>query len=143
MKTGYIGGWGWMYVLLFPLVVVAEQGNDMPSGGSKLMGRQLYERYCSACHGIEAHGNGSVASALRMSPADLTQIARRRGGQFPEAEIATYIDGRADVRAHGSRDMPVWGERFGEQVGGGDLGEEVMRGNLLVLIQSIPSPKLK
>ena len=84
-------------------------------------------------------GRGPVASALRTPPADLTQIAKRRGGAFPTAEIAAYIDGRAEVQAHGSRDMPVWGERFSEQVGGGSLGEEVLRGNLLVLMQYLQS----
>jgi len=124
----------WWYVLLFPLVVAAGQGNNAPSGDFENMGHQFYVTYCSACHGMEGRGDGPVASDLRTRPADLTQIAKRRGGQFPVADIAAYIDGRADVRAHGSRDMPVWGERFGEQVGGGSLGEEVVRGNLLILI---------
>jgi hypothetical protein len=35
--------------------------------------------------------------------------------------------------------MPVWGERFGEQVGGGSLGEEVVRGNLLILVNYLQS----
>ena len=55
------------------------------------------------------------------------------------ADIAATIDGRAQVRAHGSREMPIWGERFSEQVGGGSLGEEVVRGNLLILIQYLQS----
>jgi hypothetical protein len=88
---------------------------------------------------MDGKGHGPVATALRTPPADLTQIAKRRGGDFPVAEIAAYIDGRTEVRAHGSRDMPVWGERFSEQVGGGSLGEEVVRGNLLILIQYLQS----
>ena len=51
------------------------------------------------------------------------------------AEIAAVIDGRTVVPAHGSREMPVWGERFGEMGGGGSVGEEVVRGTLLVLIE--------
>jgi mono/diheme cytochrome c family protein len=102
-------------------------------------GQQYFERYCSSCHGVEGRGDGPVAAALRTPPADLTRIAQRRGGHFPVAEIAAYIDGRTAVPAHGSRDMPVWGERFGEMVGGGSIGEEVVRGNLLVLIQYLQS----
>jgi len=49
--------------------------------------------------------------------------------------MAAVIDGRIVVPAHGSREMPVWGERFGEMGGGGSVGEEVVRGNLLVLIE--------
>jgi len=93
----------------------------------------------SACHGMTGHGDGPVASALRTPPADLTRIAQRHGGHFPVAEIAAYIDGRTVVPAHGSREMPIWGERFGEMVGGGSLGEEVVRGNLLVLIEYLQS----
>ena len=61
--------------------------------------------------------------------------AQRRGGISPVAEIAAMIDGRTVVPAHGSREMPVWGERFGEMGGGGSVGEEVVRGTLLVLIE--------
>ena len=27
-------------------------------------------------------------------------------------QVARFIDGRAEVKAHGPRDMPVWGECF-------------------------------
>jgi mono/diheme cytochrome c family protein len=121
------------------LAIVTGQGHHAMAQSSETMGRQFYERYCSACHGPDGKGHGPVASALRTPPADLTQIAKRRGGEFPVAEIAAYIDGRSEVRAHGSRDMPVWGERFSEQVGGGSLGEEVVRGNLLILMQYLQS----
>jgi hypothetical protein len=55
------------------------------------------------------------------------------------AEIAASIDGRTVVSAHGSREMPIWGERFGEMGGGGSIGEEVVRGNLLVLMEYLQS----
>jgi len=96
-------------------------------------------RYCSACHGMTGHGDGPAAPALRPPPADLTWIAQRRGGHFPVAEIAAHIDGRTVVPAHGSREMPIWGGRFGEMGGGGSVGEEVVRGNLLVLIEYLQS----
>jgi hypothetical protein len=62
-------------------------------------------------------------------------MAQRRGGHFPVAEIRAYIDGRIGVPAHGRREMPVWGERFEELVGGGSLGEAVARSKLRVLIE--------
>ena len=98
-------------------------------------GQQYFVRYCSACHGMTGRGDGPAAPALRTPPADLTRIAQRRGGHFPVAEMAAVIDGRTVVPAHGSREMPIWGERFGEMGGGGSVGEEVIRGNLLVLIE--------
>jgi mono/diheme cytochrome c family protein len=128
--------WAWF---LMPLAMVIGQGQQVRAQGSGGAGQRFFERYCSACHGPDGKGHGPVASALRTPPADLTQIAKRRGGEFPVAEIAAYIDGRSEVQAHGSRDMPVWGERFSEPVGGGSLGEEVVRGNLLILMQYLQS----
>lgn len=84
---------------------------------------------------MEGRGKGPAASALRTPPADLTRIAQRRGGKFPVEEIAAYIDGRTAMPAHGSREMPVWGERFGEMVGVPGVSEEVVRGNVLVLVE--------
>ncbi|MGE3541980.1 MAG: cytochrome c [Candidatus Tectimicrobiota bacterium] len=107
----------------------------MPAGTSMGAGQQYFVRYCSACHGMDGRGDGPAAAALRTPPADLTRIAERRGGQFPVAEIAAYIDGRTMVPAHGSREMPIWGERFGEMVGVPGVSEEVVRGNVLVLIE--------
>jgi hypothetical protein len=61
-------------------------------------------------------------------------MAQRRGGHFPVTEVTAYIDGRIGVSAHGRRDMPVWGERFGEIVGQDVLGEAVIRSHLQLLI---------
>ena len=98
------------------------------------VGQHYFVRYCSACHGMEGRGDGPAAVALRTPPADLTRIAQRRGGHFPVAEITAYIDGRTSVPAHGHREMPVWGERFGEIVGRDALGEAVVQSHLRFLI---------
>src|SRR5512144_687959 len=78
------------------------------------LGEQEFSRNCAVCHGNDGHGNGPAAPALRTPPADLTRIAERRGGKFPDAEIAAKIDGRFEVIAHGSREMPVWGVHLGQ-----------------------------
>ncbi len=55
-----------------------------------------------------------MRSSLVKPPADLTTIAQRHGGEFPQELIWELIDGRwsGDGGAHGSRDMPVWGQEF-------------------------------
>jgi mono/diheme cytochrome c family protein len=116
-------------------LATAQQPLPPIPGETMSAGQQYFMRYCSACHGVDGRGDGPAAPALRTPPADLTRLAQRRGGRFPVAEIAAFIDGRTVVSAHGSQEMPVWGERFGEMVGGGSLGEEVVRGNLLVLME--------
>jgi mono/diheme cytochrome c family protein len=125
------------------LALALLAGNGRPEqvmpGGPVNVGQQYFVQYCSACHGMDGRGNGPVAPALRTSPADLTRIAQRRGGQFPDAEIAAQIDGRAMAAAHGSREMPVWGVRFAEKFGGEAIGEEAVRGHLLVLLSYLKS----
>ncbi len=78
-------------------------------------GRALYLDACAICHGAGGRGDGPIALELKTQPPDLTRIAARRGGEFNIAELREVIDGRIEVRAHGSREMPVWGERFGQQ----------------------------
>ncbi len=79
---------------------------------SAARGARLYRGNCAGCHGESAHGNGPIAPLLRIEVPDLTLIAARRGGNFPELEIYRIIDGQADLGAHGPRHMPVWGYEF-------------------------------
>ncbi len=102
-------------------------------------GRASYKRHCSACHGMDAQGKGVLTAVLTIPPPDLTRIAARRGGVFPTSEIAAYIDGRESVAAHGPREMPVWGRVFAQPIGEGSTGEEVVRGQLLVLVEYLKS----
>ena len=75
-------------------------------------GKQLYFRFCAACHGEQADGKGAVASYFKIAPPDLTRLAKRRGGTYPADEVRKTIDGRSDASVHGSRQMPVWGYEF-------------------------------
>jgi hypothetical protein len=77
-----------------------------------------YEVACMPCHGIDGRGDGPLARTLKVSPADLTQIKRSNGGEFPSRRVAEIIDGRVIVATHGKRDMPVWGDRYRVSVPG-------------------------
>ena len=72
----------------------------------------MFDTYCAVCHGKEGKGNGPAASALAKVPADLTRISARNGGTFPEVRVRRYIEGLDEVAAHGTRDMPMWGDLF-------------------------------
>jgi mono/diheme cytochrome c family protein len=89
-------------------------------------GHEMFTHYCAVCHGADAKGTGPAADALKKTPADLTQIARKNGGKFPEVHVMRVIKGNDVVSAHGSLDMPVWGELFrslhNQADAGGDLG---------------------
>ena len=72
----------------------------------------MFSTYCAVCHGKEGKGDGPAAKALAKTPADLTKLAARNGGKFPDIKVRRYIEGLDEVAAHGSRDMPMWGDLF-------------------------------
>jgi mono/diheme cytochrome c family protein len=75
-------------------------------------GKQAFEVNCAVCHGMDAKGNGPYSPSLKVLPPDLTTLAKKNGGVFPVDRVTKVIDGRAEIAAHGSRDMPIWGRRF-------------------------------
>ncbi len=76
------------------------------------LGKIEYQSKCASCHGSDAKGDGPMADQLKIAPADLTQLAKKNGGVFPLGAVYEKIDGRQEVKAHGPRDMPVWGYRY-------------------------------
>jgi mono/diheme cytochrome c family protein len=73
-------------------------------------GPELFNQYCATCHGKDGKGNGPAAEALKKRPADLTQIARHNNGKFNDMLVQNVINGEDVTAAHGSREMPIWGE---------------------------------
>ena len=80
-------------------------------GQSSESGAALFRTYCASCHGTDARGAGPMSTQLRRLPPSLTSFAMRNGGMFPSERVRRIIDGR-DVPAHGSYEMPVWGDAF-------------------------------
>jgi len=88
------------------LVAVAAMSPDAGTAESK-SGKDLYVRYCASCHGVDARGGTALSKLMSIPTPDLTRIAVRRNGWFPEVLVREIIDGR--YAAHGPREMPVWG----------------------------------
>lgn len=82
------------------------------SSTSPASGKEMYLHYCASCHGAGGKGDGPAARAMKTSPADLTRLAATNSGKFPDLKIARVIEGSDDLAAHGSRDMPTWGDVF-------------------------------
>lgn len=103
-------------------------------------GQAWFRSYCAACHGLDAQGGGPVAAYLTTPPADLTRIAARAGGTFDPAKVASFIDGRARVAAHGSPEMPVWGRSLDDRRGEGFADETLLSpGAILALVEYLAS----
>jgi mono/diheme cytochrome c family protein len=81
-------------------------------------GQVMYKQFCGACHGADARGNGPAASRLKTPPPDLTTLAKRHLGKFPNDGKFPYDYVSSILRfgpgpsAHGSSDMPTWGPIF-------------------------------
>src|SRR6266540_2665679 len=84
--------------------------------------KQMFDTYCAVCHGKDAKGGGPAAAALKKAPADLTRISARNGGSFPDVKVKRFIEGLDQVAAHGTRDMPMWGELFRSLDGASNSG---------------------
>jgi mono/diheme cytochrome c family protein len=102
-------------------------------------GEELFERFCASCHGTGARGNGPVASTLNVMVPDLTTIEYRYG-EFPATLIRDVIDGRGiDMRAHGTRTMPVWGYEFWVEEGGDVAAQSSVRQAIAKLVDYLRS----
>jgi|SRR5579859_4790337 len=75
-------------------------------------GKVMFTSYCAPCHGADGRGNGPAAGALKMPPTDLTGLAKAHNGKYPDNHIVSVLRFGTDVRAHGSAQMPVWGQIF-------------------------------
>ena len=75
-------------------------------------GPEMFRSYCAPCHGLDGKGTGPAASALKKAPADLTILSKKNNGKFPVLEVQNMIRGDGSPEAHGSRDMPMWGDLF-------------------------------
>ena len=76
-------------------------------------GAELYKQHCAVCHGNDLKGVGPVPEPYRVPP-DLTTLARRHGGKFPDAYVADVLRSGVLLPEHGPAQMPTWGADFRE-----------------------------
>lgn len=132
-----------MRVLLLIVLALFASGSATAQQGlfglDDFSGVELYQRFCSSCHGDVGRGDGPVASTLSVPVPDLTQLYRRYGNRFPADELRETIDGRNLVIAHGPRSMPVWGYEFWWEDGADAAAEETARATITRLLEYIRS----
>ena len=74
-------------------------------------GKREYVSNCANCHGMDGKGNGPYSDLLKKSPPNLTTLSKNNGGIFPMDRLYQNITGD-NIKAHGSRDMPIWGMEY-------------------------------
>ena len=90
------------------VLATALAGTAVAQEVNEQAGRDLFLTYCWQCHGMDGTGDGPMAEMLAISTPDLTRLSERNGGEFPTADVAMRIDGRAPLLAHGG-EMPIFG----------------------------------
>jgi mono/diheme cytochrome c family protein len=129
--------------MLFALVAGAQ---DQPqktikhvplTATSPSSGQEMYKAYCATCHGTDGKGNGPAASALKLPPSDLTQLTKQNGGKFPDLKVAATIRGEANIPAHGTAEMPVWGQLFWDMSHGHEGEVQQRVANLTKYLESL------
>lgn len=139
-----------MRIDLFPVGVVIALGL-VHAGGIRAWGQEkipgtvlgsaTFRSYCAACHGADAKGEGPLAESLRTPPPDLTLLAKRNGGSYPDEKVYRIIDGRKPVKGHGGPDMPVWGDAFKSSYDGySEVKVKEKIGALVEYLKSIQAP---
>jgi mono/diheme cytochrome c family protein len=130
-----------------PAAANSNQAGNLVISSTEL-GEYEFRTYCAVCHGTDAKGTGIIASVLSTKPSDLTILREKSGGIFPREQVSKVIDGRVEVKAHGSRVMPIWGDWFSRQVAyeklvSGGVEELAVQARIDALVTYIEIQQLK
>jgi mono/diheme cytochrome c family protein len=130
-------------VLVFIIIIgvgvaaAAAQTGSQATNAEPVTGKQLYSSYCALCHGSDGKGGGPFSPQLKVWPPDLTQMAKKNHGVFPEMRVTEAIDGEFGKPSHGSAEMPIWGPVFRSMAHGHNDSAQVRIKSLVKYLESI------
>jgi len=84
--------------------------------GTQSIGKMEFQKNCAACHGKGGKGDGPLVEFLKQTPPDLTMLSKKNGGVYPQAKVYDWIRDAKRVRAHGTEEMPIWGDRYSKEI---------------------------
>jgi mono/diheme cytochrome c family protein len=100
-------------VAIAAAVAMVAFGGEVAAQAKRDAGKREFDTKCAVCHGKLGKGDGPMAGMVdTKGGADITTLQKKNGGVFPILRVTDTIDGRYDVKAHGPRDMPIWGADF-------------------------------
>ena len=124
---------------IFAAIVLVGAASASWSADKEDIGKREYDNNCVACHGADGKG-GIYVDFLKTTPPDLTQLTKVNGGVFPLERVYGAIDGRQQVKSHGTREMPIWGRDYQIRAGEHYYGDVIydsdafIRGRILALV---------
>lgn len=127
-----------MLMVMLGLAAAAQKIKRVPAPyTSPASGKEMYINHCAACHGASAKGDGPAATALKTAPSDLTALAKKNGGKFPADHVYNSIVGDLNVPAHGTPEMPIWGNVYRGMSKGHQTEVQQRVSNLTSYIESL------
>jgi mono/diheme cytochrome c family protein len=128
--------------------VVASAQTTTKIKANLVAGGELFYQNCSICHGVDGKGPGpgsmydpeSVEPAKRVKPANLTILSEQNAGKFPADRVRDAIYFKGSIPAHGTPEMPAWGNKFYLLKSRPKVLEERVR-DLTAYIESIQTTK--
>ena len=61
----------------------------------------MFKDYCAVCHGKDAKGDGPGSVGAERAPANLTTLAKRHDGKFPDLYVEEVLRNGVTEPAHG------------------------------------------
>jgi mono/diheme cytochrome c family protein len=108
------------------------------------VGKNNYMKYCATCHGPSGTGTDGTASRLfTKPPTNLTLLAKNHGGKFPMMEVIGIVRGDQPIAAHGTREMPIWGQTFGKPLSEGMYGKDAADAQIMNIGQYLETIQVK
>jgi mono/diheme cytochrome c family protein len=96
------------------IATMAHAQESSLTAGSVDVGKNEYDTRCAICHGLSGKGDGPYVQLLKEGTdlPNLTELSKKNGGVYPFLRVYWTIDGTVRVRAHGSANMPIWGQVY-------------------------------
>ena len=71
-------------------------------------GQEQYQAYCAGCHGQSGRGDGRSSHYCSVPPTNLTRLAEKNQGIYPEDHVCDVLRHGTGRVAKGHGYMPVW-----------------------------------
>lgn len=97
---------------IIAMAAILMAGGSTGASAADDIGKREYDNNCAVCHGAMGKGDGPYAGIIDTRVPDITVLQKANNGVFPFDRVYQAIDGRIEIKAHGSRDMPIWGNEY-------------------------------